>query len=54
VAYALTELRLANVTKVLPQDYKAADHFSTDALFKRKAWVALKIAPLLARDRGDG
>jgi hypothetical protein len=29
---------LANVTKVLLQDYKAAeDHFSTDALLKRKA-----------------
>jgi hypothetical protein len=29
---------LANVTKVLLQDYKAAeDHFSIDALLKRKA-----------------
>jgi acyl-CoA dehydrogenase len=49
VADGVTELHLANVAKVLLRDYKPAEgHFPTDTLFKRKAWAAEQIAPLLA------
>jgi acyl-CoA dehydrogenase len=48
VADGVTELHLANVARQLLRAHEPAKgHFPTDTLFKRKAWAAEKIGPLL-------
>ena len=49
VADGVTELHLAAVARQLLRAYEPAEgHFPTDTLFRRKAWAADKIGPLLA------
>jgi len=48
VADGVTELHLANVARQLLRDYQPAPgDFPTDTLFRRKAWAAEQLAPLL-------
>ncbi|MBL8546431.1 MAG: acyl-CoA dehydrogenase family protein [Hyphomonadaceae bacterium] len=48
VADGVTELHLASVAKQLLRDYRRAEgDFPSDVLFRRKAWAAKQIQPLL-------
>lgn len=48
VADGVTELHLANVARQLLREYQPAPgNFPTDTLFRRKAWAAGKLEPLL-------
>jgi acyl-CoA dehydrogenase len=48
VADGVTELHLSTVARQLLRGYQPAEgHFPSEALFKRKAWAAQKIQPLL-------
>lgn len=49
VADGVTELHLGNVARQLLREHQRAQgDFPTDALFRRKAWAAAKLEPLLA------